>query len=249
MVLEDTTPPLFSGNIRIDPLKNRRFYLDLVQMLGFFPRNTSLYRLAFIPKSAQQKNPSGNHLNNERLEYLGDAVLDAIVANHLFIHYPEGDEGFLTKLRARIVKRKNLDYLATKIGIPALIDPRTTTGSKSKHIYGNALEALIGAIYLDRGYRAARKFFERKILKRHLDLVQLAQKDPDYKSRIIEWTQKNRVEITFQSKEEHLSGSKAPSFVSVILLNETEKGTGRGDSKKEAEQQAAKAALKSIHTV
>jgi len=230
-------------------LKNRRFYLDLVHMLGFMPRNLSLYRLAFIPKSAQQKNPSGNRLNNERLEYLGDAVLDAIVANHLFNLFPEGDEGFMTKLRARIVKRKNLDYLATKIGLQAFINSGISNGSKSKHIYGNALEALIGAIYLDRGYGAARKFFERKILNRHIDLVLLAQKDPDYKSRVIEWTQKNRVEITFESKEEHLSGIKAPSFVSVILLNEEEKGSGRGDSKKEAEQQAAKAVLKSIHTL
>ncbi|MCK4990606.1 MAG: ribonuclease III [Bacteroidales bacterium] len=230
-------------------MKNRRFYLDLVHMLGFMPRNLSLYRLAFIPKSAQQKNPSGNRLNNERLEYLGDAVLDAIVANHLFNLFPEGDEGFMTKLRARIVKRKNLDYLATKIGLQAFINSGISNGSKSKHIYGNALEALIGAIYLDRGYGAARKFFERKILNRHIDLVLLAQKDPDYKSRVIEWTQKNRVEITFESKEEHLSGIKAPSFVSVILLNEEEKGSGRGDSKKEAEQQAAKAVLKSIHTL
>ncbi|MCK4880550.1 MAG: ribonuclease III, partial [Bacteroidales bacterium] len=121
--------------------------------------------------------------------------------------------------------------------------------SKSKHIYGNALEAFIGAIYLDRGYRAAKKFFERKIMNKHIDLVQLVQKDSDYKSKIIEWTQKKRVEITFESKEEHTSGSKSPSFVSIILLNEVVKGTGRGDSKKEAEQQAAKVALKSIHTV
>jgi len=218
-------------------------------MLGFLPRNSSLYRLAFLPKSSQQKNPSGNHLNNERLEYLGDAVLDAIVADHLFRSYPEGDEGLMTKLRARIVKRKNLDYLATKIGIPAFINPGYNTGTKSKHIYGNALEALIGAIYLDRGYRAARKFFERKILQKHIDLLKVAQKDPDYKSRIIEWTQKNKVEVSFQSNEEHLAGNKAPSFVSLILLNGVEKGTGRGDSKKEAEQQAAKEALKRIHTV
>ena len=217
-------------------------------MLGFLPGNLSLYRLAFLPKSAQQKNPSGNHLNNERLEYLGDAVLDAIVANYLFNRYPEGDEGFMTKLRARIVKRKNLDYLAMKIGIPALISSGVNTGSSAKHMYGNAFEALIGAIYLDRGYGAARKFFERKVLKKHMDLVQLVKKDPDYKSRIIEYTQKNKVEITFESKEEHLPG-KGPSFVSVIYLNEDEKGTGRGDSKKEAEQQAAKAALKTIHTV
>jgi ribonuclease-3 len=217
-------------------------------MLGFLPGHLSLYRLAFIPKSAQQLNPSGNRLNNERLEYLGDAVLDAIVANYLFHRYPEGDEGFMTKLRARIVKRKTLDYLATKIGIPAMINSGINAGGNSKHMYGNAFEALMGAIYLDRGYGAARRFFERKVLKKHMDLVQLIKKDPDYKSRIIEWTQKNKVEITFESKEEHLPG-RGPSFVSVILLNEEEKGIGRGDSKKESEQQAAKAALKNIHTV
>jgi ribonuclease-3 len=229
-------------------LKNRRFYWDLVRLLGFLPGNLSLYKLAFIPKSAQQKNPSGNRLNNERLEYLGDAVLDAIVANYLFNRYPEGDEGFMTKLRARIVKRKNLDYLATKIGIPALLNSGIEAGTSAKHMYGNAFEALMGAIYLDRGFWAARKFFERKVLKKHMDLVQLAKKDPDFKSRIIEWTQKNRVEITFESKEEHQPG-KGPSFVSVIRLNEEKKGTGRGGSKKEAEQQAAKEALKNIHTV
>lgn len=217
-------------------------------MLGFLPGRLSLYRLAFIPKSAQQHKPSGNRLNNERLEYLGDAVLDAIVANYLFNRYPEGNEGFMTKVRARIVKRKNLDYLATKIGLPAFINSGITSGNNSKHMYGNAFEALIGAIYLDRGYGAARKFFERKVLRKHMDLVELTRKDPDYKSRIIEWTQKKRVEITFESKEEHQPG-RGPSFVSVIRLNEKEKGTGRGDSKKEAEQQAAKAALKNIHTV
>jgi ribonuclease-3 len=215
-------------------------------MLGLLPRNLSLYRLAFIPKSALQKNPSGNHLNNERLEYLGDAVLDAIVADHLFNRFPDGDEGFMTKLRARIVKRKHLDYLAIKIQIPELIITGAPTSSKSKHIYGNTFEALIGAIYLDLGYGAAKKFFDRKVMRRHIDLDQLAQKDPDYKSRIIEWTQKNKVVITFESEEEHISGGKSPSFVSKIFLNEVEKGIGRGDSKKEAEQQAAKAALKSI---
>ena len=218
-------------------------------MLGFLPRKISLYKLAFLPKSALKKDSSGLQLNNERLEYLGDAVLDSIVAHYLFNRFPDGDEGLMSKLRARIVKRKTLDYLAVKINIPAMINPGFTPGNSSKHIYGNALEALIGAIYLDRGYKAARKFFEKKILKKHIDLMQLVQKDPDHKSRIIEWAQKNRVEIVFESKEEHLSGGKSPSFVSRIFLNQEEKGTGRGSSKKEAEQQAAKAALKSIHTV
>jgi ribonuclease-3 len=130
-----------------------------------------------------------------------------------------------------------------------MIDPAYTPDNSSKHIYGNALEALIGAIYLDRGYKASRKFFESKILKKHIDLVQLVQKDPDHKSRIIEWAQKNRVEIVFESKEEHESGLKSPSFVSRVYLNQDAKGTGRGGSKKEAEQQAAKAALKNIHTL
>ena len=215
-------------------------------MLGFLPRKLSLYRLAFIPKSALQTNRSGDHLSNERLEYLGDAVLDTIVADVLFLRFPNADEGFMTKLRSRIVKRKNLDLLATRIEIPAFISSGDSTGSKPKHIYGNALEALIGAIYLDRGYRHTKKFFEKKILKRHIDLGQLVQKDPDYKSRIIEWSQKNRVEIKFVSKEEHLPGNKVPTFVSFILMNEQERGMGRGDSKKEAEQRAARAAMKNI---
>lgn len=218
-------------------------------MLGFLPRRLSYYRLAFLPKSALQKPLSGNHLNNERLEYLGDAILDAIVADYLFSRFPEGDEGFMTKLRARIVKRKNLDYLATKMEIPGMIAVGIKKGNKSKHLYGNVLEALIGAIYLDRGYGTARKFFVTKILKKHIDLVQLVSKDPDYKSRIIEWAQKNRIEVVFTNKEEHLSTSKSPSFVSTILLKGEVKGTGRGGSKKEAEQQAAKEALSIIHTV
>ncbi len=230
-------------------MKQRGFYLNLVRMLGFMPRKLSLYKLAFLPKSALQKDPSGLYLNNERLEYLGDAVLDSIVAHYLFNRFPDGDEGLMSKLRARIVKRKTLDYLAVKINIPVMIDPVFTPGNSSKHIYGNALEALIGAIYLDRGYKATRKFFEKKILKKHIDLVQLVQKDPDHKSRIIEWAQKNKVEIVFESKEEHLSGVKSPSFVARVSLNQEEKGTGRGGSKKEAEQQAAKAVLKSIHTI
>lgn len=227
-------------------MKNRGFYVDLVRMLGFFPRRISYYKLAFLPKSALQKHPSGVRLNNERLEYLGDAVLDAIVADYLYSRFPEGDEGFMTKLRARIVKRKTLNYLATQIEIPGMIKHIGISGIKSKHLYGNTLEALIGAIYIDRGYGAARKFFTRKVLEKHIDLTQLVKKDPDYKSRVIEWAQKNRVEIIFESIEEHLSGGKSPSFVSTIMLKGLPTGTGRGSSKKEAEQEAAKKALEHI---
>ena len=230
-------------------MKNQRFYVDLVRLLGFLPRKLYHYKLAFLPKSAIPNHHSDVQINNERLEYLGDAVLDAIVADYLFNRFPDGDEGLMTKLRARIVKRKNLDYLATKMEIPQMIPPGILMGNKSKHLYGNALEALIGAIYLDRGYRTARKFFITKIMKKHIDLVQLVAKDPDYKSRIIEWAQKNRMEVVFESKEEHLSTNKSPSFISSILLTGEKKGTGRGGSKKEAEQQAAKEALSTIPAV
>jgi ribonuclease-3 len=230
-------------------LKNRGFYVDLVRMLGFFPRRISYYKLAFLPKSALQKQASGLHLNNERLEYLGDAILDAIVADYLYSRFPDGDEGFMTKLRARIVKRKTLNYLATKIEIPGMISQTGISGNKSKHLYGNALEALIGAIYIDRGYKKARRFFIRKIMEKHINLGQMVKKDPDYKSRVIEWAQKNRVEIVFESLEEHLTGVKSPSFVSTIMLKGLPAGTGRGSSKKEAEQQAAKKALEHIQFI
>jgi ribonuclease-3 len=218
-------------------------------MLGFLPRKLAYYRLAFLPRSSTIGQDLGVLINNERLEYLGDAILDAIVADYLFKRFPEGNEGFMTKLRARIVKRKNLDYLARRMDIPSMILSGVLPGNKSKHLYGNALEALIGAIYLDRGYGTARRFFVRKIMQKHIDLVQLVKKDPDYKSRIIEWAQKNRMEVIFNSKEEHPSVQKIPAFISTILLNGEEKGTGRGSLKKEAEQQAAKEALLSIHTL
>jgi ribonuclease-3 len=215
-------------------------------MLGFVPRRLSCYKLAFLPKSATVGQDRGMLINNERLEYLGDAVLDAIVADYLFKRFPEGDEGLMTKLRARIVKRKNLDYLASRLEIPSMIRSGVLPGNKSKHLFGNTLEALMGAIYLDRGYGKTRRFFVRKIMQKHIDLVQLVKRDPDYKSRVIEWAQKNRVEVTFETKEEHRSSRKSPSFISAISLNGEKKGTGRGGAKKEAEQLAAKQALHTI---
>jgi ribonuclease-3 len=224
-------------------LKSIRFYLALVQNLGFFPFRVSLYRMAFLPRSASPRYTSGGRINNERLEYLGDAVLDAIVADYLFKNYPQGDEGFMSQVRSRIVKRKTLDQLAIQVGIPGLIPGELLTSSKSKHLYGNILEALIGAIYLDRGYRKAQRFFIQRILERHEDLDKLIRKDPDYKSRVIEWAQKNRLEVVFRTREELPAGKKTPTFISTLYLNEEKSGSGRGSSKKEAEQRASREAL------
>lgn len=215
-------------------------------MVGFLPRKMHLYRLAFHPRSAQQGDSPKGYINNERLEYLGDAVLDAIVADYLFKKFPEGDEGLMTKLRSRIVKRKSLDHLAVQIGIPRSVSRSMTPEQQSKHLYGNILEALVGAIYLDRGYAAARKFFIRKVIHRHIDLIKLVRKDPDYKSRIIEWAQKNRQEVVFESRGEQYRGNRSPIFTATLRLNGRIKGSGKGSSKKEAEQHAAKEALATI---
>jgi ribonuclease-3 len=225
-------------------LKNLRFYAALVQMLGFFPRHLSLYREAFRPKSVVRVSGPGATTHNERLEYLGDAILDAIVADYLFTTYPKGDEGFMSQVRARIVKRKKLDSLAELIGIPALVP--SMEAHRAKHLYGNVLEALIGAIYLDRGYRSSRRFFIHRILTRHVDVEKLVRKDPDYKSRVIEWAQKNRIELSFHTLEEPGMKGSPPHFISTLLLKEEMVGSGSGSSKKEAEQRAAREALSHI---
>jgi len=229
-------------------LKTRSFYFQLIQLLGYFPYRLSYYRLAFLPRAAAVRDQSGSLINNERLEYLGDAILSAIVAEYLFTRFPDGDEGFMTKLRSRIVKRKNLDLIASGMDIPGLLKTGILPGNLAKHLYGNILEALIGAIYLDRGYGAARRFFIRKIMEKHIDLLQLLKKDPDFKSRIIEWAQKSHIEVVFTTKEEHSGTGRSPFFISNIILNGTVQGTGRGSSKKEAEQLAAQEAIKSIQT-
>jgi len=230
-------------------LNERRFYLQLIRMLGFLPRNISIYKLAFLPKSALVNHPQSASTNNERLEFLGDAVLGAIAADYLYRKFPDCDEGFLTKIRSRMVKRKNLDQMADQVRIPSLLTHIVLPANKSKHIYGNILEALMGAIYLDRGYRYARKFYLKKILEKHVDLTLLVNRDPDYKSRIIEWSQKKKVEVVFESHEEHTTGQKFPLFISTISLNGEIKGTGRGSTKKGAEQRAAREAMNSIQEI
>jgi ribonuclease-3 len=216
--------------------------------LGLFPRKISLYKEAFLPKSATHLQGFGNQIHNERLEYLGDAVLDSIVADYLFRRFPQGNEGFMSQVRARIVKRKHLDYLAVQIGIPSFIPASILSASNAKHLFGNTLEALIGAIYMDRGYRSARRFFINRVLNKHVDLAKIVKKDSDYKSRIIEWAQKKRMEVLFSTTEEHPTGNRSPAFVAHIFLDHEKKGTGRGGSKKEAEQQAAKQALSSVQS-
>ncbi len=226
--------------------KDRQFYKNLVAILGFLPWHVSLYKLAFTHKSASVKIKDGSSVNNERLEYLGDAMLGAITAEYIYREFDHDDEGFMTKLRARIVKRKNLDSTAIKMGIPMMITSHPHPANASKHLYGNALEALIGAIYLDRGYAMTARFFSKRMIRKYVDMDTLARKDSDYKSQLIEWAQKNKKEVVFRSHEGYDTMGRVPAFEAVVCIDQQESGSGTGGSKKEAEQQAAKVALKTI---
>ncbi len=224
--------------------KKRDFIRKLTPILGFVPVHAKLYEIAFIHRSASLVLPDGEVVNNERLEYLGDAILDAIVADYLFKKFPNKDEGFLTKMRSRMVKRKNLNILAYHIGISKLIVSHTNPANHSKHLYGNAFEALVGAIYLDKGFRFTSRFIEG-IITRYVDIQKLKESDSDYKSRLIEWAQKNRQEVLFDSRVEPSDGH-IPLFVSHVRLIDRELGKGYGKSKKEAEQKASRVALENL---
>jgi len=206
------------------------------------PGKIKLYEIAFLHRSASVVFSDGSTVNNERLEYLGDAILDAVIADYLFMKFPRKKEGFLTQMRSKIVKRSNLDHLARKVGVDELIVSNTQRNFHKKHIYGDAFEALIGAIYLDKGYNKTRKYIINNVIKNYVDLDQLINTEVDFKSRIIEWGQKNKYIVIFETKEEYLELEQSPVFIANIKVGDTTLGSGQGKSKKEAEQNASEQA-------
>ncbi len=218
------------------------------RILGFRPGHPELYHLALVHKSAAHKVFNNPKLNNERLEFLGDAVLDSIVAEHLFNIFPDEDEGFLTQLRSKIVNRETLKRISIKMGIGNLIVSKVVNDNH-KAVYGDALEAIIGAIYLDKGYKRTQKFVLTRIIDYHINIKKLSQTEIDFKSRIIEWGQKNKKEISFTCREDTASSQKKPVFISHLLIFDKIIGVGHGFSKKEAEQNAAKQALSNIDNI
>ncbi|MCG6187982.1 ribonuclease III [Maribellus maritimus] len=215
-------------------------------MLGFYPGNLKLYDLAFIHKSASTVDSRGNYVNNERLEYLGDAILGAIIADFLYNRFPQEDEGFLTKTRSKLVNRTFLTKLTYDMGLNVFIDSNTTKNIDSSHIYGDALEALIGAIYLDKDYQTAKYFVTKKILSQFVNLNEIEQKDTNFKSQLIEWSQKNKKEVVFQTTEETSERTKQPRFIATVEVENVEIGKGEGTSKKEAQQNAARQTLEKL---
>ena len=224
----------------------KEFYLFLKDLLGFYPQNLKLYDLAFIHKSASAVDSQGNYINNERLEFLGDAVLGSIIADFLYNRFPQEDEGFLTKTRSKLVNRSILTNLTFEMGLNVFIESNTTKNVEKSHIYGDILEALIGAIYLDKDYQTAKFFVTKRILPQFVDLNEIEQSDSNYKSQLIEWSQKNRKEIDFSTTEESGENLKKPRFNTVVKIDNKQIGRGSGASKKEAHQKAAKEALEKL---
>lgn len=208
--------------------------------MGYYPHNIELYKLAIQHKSIAPQNKQGFKESNERLEYLGDAVLSMIVAEYLFKKYPFKNEGFLTEIRSRIVNREQLNHIGKKLGISKIVEfSSNRRGRQSyKSIYGDTLEALIGAVYLDRGYNFCRKFIVEKLLKIHLDIDNIIKINPNYKSKIIEWAHQHNKSIEFKINEINPSGH-IKEFTAELLLDDELIATGNGYSKKKAEQDAA----------
>ena len=156
---------------------NKEPYSSLYKILGFYPDNIHLYEQAFLHKSSSVESGDGRWLNNERLEFLGDAVLDAVVADIVYKHFQNKREGFLTNTRSKIVQRETMNRVAVELGLDKMVVYSAKLSSHNNHMYGNALEALIGAIYLDQGYERCKQFMEEKILKNYIDLDKMSRKD------------------------------------------------------------------------
>lgn len=215
-------------------------------MLGFYPRNIHYYRQALMHKSLAQNAEGDKPLNNERLEFLGDAVLDAVVGEIVYRHFPGKREGFLTTARSKIVQRETLGRVAVQIGLDKLVQYQGNNQTHNSYIAGNAFEALVGAVYLDRGYDYCRWFVERRILEHLIDIDKIAYKEVNFKSRLLEWTQKRHVQLDYELLAEERDESGSPVFRTRVLVNGIECGRGRGFSKKESHQMASRSALAHI---
>lgn len=235
-----------TDKIRLLFRKDKESYLCFYKMLGFYPRNIEIYQQALLHKSSSIKAGKGRLLNNERLEFLGDAILDAIVADIVYKKFEGKREGFLTNTRSKIVQRETLNRVAVEIGLDKLIKYTTRQSSHNSYMCGNAFEALIGAIYLDRGYRACKKFMEERIINQYLNLEKISRKEVNFKSKLIEWSQKNKFCVEFNLIEQSLDSDQNPIFETQITVENIPAGTGKGYSKKESQQEAAHATLTKI---
>ena len=226
--------------------KDKESYLCFYRMLGFYPHNLKIYEQALLHKSSSVKTEKGRPLNNERLEFLGDAILDAVVGDIVYQKFDGKREGFLTNTRSKIVSRESLNRLAEQIGLLKLIKFNARQSAHNSYMGGNAFEALVGAIYLDRGYDYCKYFMEHRIIGQYLNLERISRKEVNFKSKLIEWTQKNKVEIVFDLLSQSNDEFNSPVFESEVQIEGIHACKGKGYSKKESQQIAAHETLNRI---
>ena len=249
--------------------------MALYNILGFFPRNITFYKVALMHKSlghratekelkalegkgkkgkakAQPAGKKGKRLgrplNNERLEYLGDAILDAVVGHVAYQYFPGKAEGFLTNARSKMVQRETLGKLAQQMGLSKLIMSSGCNITHNSYMGGNAFEALVGAVYLDRGYEACQEFWTKRVMGKYLNVNKIAYTEVNFKSKILEWSQKNRVKIEFRLEDQSQDENGSPTFEYTVVLEGIDGCRSRGFSKKESQQHACELTLKKLRS-
>ena len=234
------------NRIKLPFREDKELYLSLREIIGFYPHEISYYKLALMHKSIAHRNEKGRPVNNERLEFLGDAILDAVVGDIVYKHFEGKREGFLTNTRSKLVQRETLNKLAQEMGINQLILSSGHSSSHNNYMGGNAFEALVGAIYLDQGYTACMNFMQKRILGRFINIDKVAYKEVNFKSKLLEWGQKNRVDIEFRQLYQKKDNGGNPTFAYQIYIEGVAAGEGTGYSKKESQQAASKKTLDSL---
>ncbi len=218
------------------------FFLPLKDILGFKPKSKSLYVKAFTHRSMNMKDKKGNALNYERLEFVGDAMISSVIAAYLFEEVPHGDEGYLTKMRSKVVSREHLNELGKDLGLIDLVQSRIPKSNFGNNIHGNLFESLVGAIYLDKGYKTCEKFIYKRVINPYVDIETLEGKVISYKSLLIEWCQKEKNTFDYEIYED--TGNDELKHFSVKLsINDKVVSKARATSKKKAEEKASKRAF------
>lgn len=222
--------------------RNGNFFMELTKILGFRPKELKFYKKAFTHRSMNIKDSKGNAINYERLEFLGDAMLSSVIASHLYLEVPSGDEGYLTKMRSKIVSREHLNELGKDLKLIDLVQSKIPAGQFGDNIHGNLFEALVGAIFLDKGYKYCEKFIFKRVIIPYVDIETLEGKVISYKSLLIEWCQKEKKTFRYNVYED--TGNDEVRHFSVKLsIDEKIVAKARATSKKKAEEKASKRAF------
>lgn len=228
--------------VKLPFLKNRELYFSLHRLLGFYPRNINYYAQALRHKSSLTDYYGVND-DNERLEFLGDAVLDAVVGDIVFCRFRNKSEGFLTEVRSKIVQRETLNKIAFRIGLDKIFMSSPHVSSLNNNMLGNAFEAIVGAIYLDRGYELCKFFIDKRVIQRFIDIDKLAYTEVNFTSKLIEWCQKRHLNVSFEVLDHHLEHNGEQIFATQVSIEGVKCRIGTGSSKKESRQAAAKNTL------